>query len=300
MFLVKFRPLTANTLNSLIQKTVKFSTVYELNDFNELNYAGYGFLSQEGEIDKDEIDVEIKTAIETYLTSPSNRVQMFRNAQESGSYCKEYLDKHSYHFLHSPHFTLGTTPELDRFACENVVYSNIGILSLSDISIFQDSAAQIMFAHYADNLKGIALIFEVENNKPHKIQYKQDHGKESWVQCYSVDNIIKWMEGTYDDMRCFTQKSKYWSYEKEYRLFNKPGLNKCENVGLNLKAILYTPRTNPTFIKTLNEINDKCYNASVIIEELIPPVKPKALSIIENKQKVKAYEWLEKSLKDHQ
>ena len=41
IFFVKFVPFNQNTISSLINQTIRFSTVYDFNDFNEFNFYCY-------------------------------------------------------------------------------------------------------------------------------------------------------------------------------------------------------------------------------------------------------------------
>ena len=41
---------------------------------------------------------------------------------------------------------------------EHIAYIETGIFCLSGTEVFKDDAAQLMFAHYANNLQGLALV----------------------------------------------------------------------------------------------------------------------------------------------
>jgi len=68
----------------------------------------------------------------------------------------------------------------------------------------------------------------------------------------------------------FKYKSPSWAYEKEWRIFAPPGADLAANHGLELKAILYTPRFKKSSIKTLGLINKKYYKDKFQLGEIYP------------------------------
>lgn len=181
-----------------------------------------------------------------------------------------------------------------RFILENLAYSSVGIFCVSHIDVFEDDSESLMFAHYAQNLSGLALVYHVE--APHKIIYELEGprggcGAEDKI----LNEIIGWGEGDFSDinegLQSFIKKSKKWEYENEYRLFSKPGLQRAENQGIRLKAILYTPRFQEADVDVLKNINDKFYEGSIEIKPIHSNISPgKGFNITNEKQKVS--EWL--------
>lgn len=86
----------------------------------------------------------------------------------------------------------------------------------------------IMFAHYADNHKGVCLEYEVDSKDFFKVNYTEDYPK---LELFNPmpDSVIKY--------RLLT-KHKDWEYESEYRLIQynrEPGTYSHQRI--KLKAI---------------------------------------------------------------
>lgn len=303
-YFVRFVKFNINILSSIINKTVKFSTVYEFNDFNELGFiSGFMGVSENGPEFLQNQDKKIISKLNEYLQNPVKRIQLYQNAYNSGLYSREYLDDYKRDLCNASNFDINNFVKLIPFFYENIAFSEVGILCLSDLKIFYDDSAQLMFAHYADNLKGVALIYKHSNPKasPSRVKYYPKDFEESEIRkkngiflkrCSShrQDIILSWMDGDYTkDIHTFLVKSDKWSYEKEYRLFDRPGIKPASEVGLELVGIFYTPRFSQDSIKVLNNLNDCHYNGGVFIEE----IKPSHSAYIFNKGKGTLKTWLE-------
>lgn len=258
-YFVKFAPWNEKILSSLIDKTIKFSTVFDFNDFNEYRYLSC-FCT-------DEIFINIlKKEIENF-----NFINNLRQlSKERGS--KECQDKISAFLKNGESFHLLNSQEsYHKFLEENLAYSNVGIFCVSDINVFDNDSAQLMFAHYAKNLEGMALIYEIDRktsiHKIHDIKYNI----KSEIRTSSGTTLSEWYEGNYSDsaINNFLCKSKKWEYEVEKRIFSKPGIKLASEHGIQLKAILYTSRFAGEE-NTLSNINKFIYNNNLIIEKIYP------------------------------
>lgn len=266
-YYVKFVRWNVHTISNLINQEIRFSTVYDFNDFNELGYIG------DTEIKKDNYELvksELKKA--TFLENIRKMVVL----QSQKPYIDEIIDL----VLENKHDQLLT----DKYAAllhEHIAFSNVGIFCLSDTIVFKDDSAQLMFAHYGDNLKGLAFIYEVyEVKEAKKIDYgdgdneKQDESNNKKCEkkppiCNKSGCLQQWCEGIYEDMDSFTRKSEKWKYEKEHRVFNKPGIALAEAHNIKLMGILYTSRFSGDH-KLLTEINERIYDGKLRIKNIEP------------------------------
>jgi hypothetical protein len=250
---VKFVPYNENTLSTIINKTIRFSTVYEFNDFNEFAYYGTDCNGHE------------KTFWEIFeekFNDNDFRCRLLKNASEAGHYNAEYINNFKNRL--STHIKDNSTLSLKEdypFIIENTLYSSIGIFCVSSLDVFCDDSAQLMFAHYGGRLKGLALIYEI-NRSLGRVEYDKDR--------VSGGCPFIWLKGDYSDMQNFLKKSKKWEYEKEWRIFNTPGNQKAEDYEITLRAILYTVRFSNNNIITLNNINEIFYKKDLIINGVRP------------------------------
>lgn len=254
---VKFVPFNEYTIQHLMNKTIKFSNVYEFNDFNELNYIC------SPSIKKDPVKEKLCKELQKKLKDPHFTSDVFQKLPLSGCYDEDYIIELEKRLQHSS--TEIKDDDLPILT-EHLAFASVGIFSVSDCSVFQDDAAQLMFAHYSDNLKGLALIYQYNKNNIHKITY--DLAIRS--SCGLTSRIIPWINGQYNDMEDFLYKSKYWSYEKESRIFSKPGIHDAEQCGMQLYAIFYTARFPKEKIDMLNKINKCIYDDKLKIEKIRP------------------------------
>ncbi len=278
-YFVKFVPYNANTLSSLINKTIKFSTVYEFNDANELNYIA-------------STQVEAKD-FKAMLDDLGTRWALFENALKSCRHDRKYMSEFKEKLSkYSGDINIFDCNEM-RSLIANLAFSSVGIFCTSHIDVFCDDSAQLMFAHYADNLKGLALIYKINNTLIKKIDYKEPNSVRS--SSGFADRASKWLAGDFTDISDFTSKSKKWEYEKEYRIFNKPGIASADNSRVELKAILYTTRFDQDNLKTLKTINEKIYNSNIEIKEIYNSHSHYEFKTLEPKKR--AIEWLKEICK---
>lgn len=264
-------------------RRVKFSTVFDFNDFNEFNYKiPYNcninfnrFLNKfyifyksckydPLQIEKLECDLYTEEAIKNTL----NILESFSENKFS-SEIKQYMS----------------------ILLEFMLYSSVGICCFSDIDIFKSDAAQIMFAHYASKLKGLALIYEAYDNDIKYVKYD----KKDIVYTFDENDYFNLIDDdySYKNVKKFLKKSKGWSYENEYRIFSSPGLKEIRDFNIELKAVLYTPWVNKEFIKNLQ--NSKIYKK--IFFEKIYPGHDVARFKIYKKKFIDICQWLEEELK---
>jgi hypothetical protein len=277
-YFVKFVPYNENTLSSLINKTIKFSTVYEFNDFNEL-----GFLGTQSVPYGEDFNKKLEQIINMKLKYIEARETLYRNALESGQYRMNILDQFKSRISD---YTTNNPNVFDKamdylLIEETLAFSSVGIFSVSSLDVFCDDSAQLMFAHYGDNLKGLALIYEIsEDHKPLPIEYPdcENEKKLSDNECFAKlkpasggnsGRIFKWVNSDYSDISDFLKKSIKWKYEQESRLFAKPGQAKADNHGIKLKAILSTSRFLNN-IETLRLINKYIYHNTLTILAIGP------------------------------
>lgn len=246
-FFVKFVPYNEYTIQNLINKTIRFSTVLDFNDFNEESI----FVGNTIESEK------IKCDIQDYLKIPDNYYKFIDGLKRCASFKREYKNESLENFdLEKDCNNLGN-------AIAIIAYLNTGIFCVSDIKVFKNDSAQLMFAHYGNNLKGLALIYEYTEKKAHKITYK---GNILGYEKNSEEGLLELIKGK--ETESFLNKSKKWRYENEYRLFSKPGIEKASEHNLELKGIFYTARLEDNIISTLKSINGTRYEDKLFITEV--------------------------------
>lgn len=283
-YFVKFVPFNANTMASLINKTVKFSTVYEFNDFNELHYIGDGF------------DVNQKlynSIIENKITECNFVFELLRSLKVR-SFSEEYLLNLENAILNYP--IDKKFIDLDHIAkiLEHIAFSSVGVFCVSGINIFDNDSAQLMFAHYAENLKGLALIYEIDSSELKKINYAKPEDPQKPPSGGMRIRVHQWLDGNYEDIKDFLHKSNKWEYENEFRMFAKPDIHSIEKNNIKLKAIFYTPRFTKENLVTLENINTHIYKDNTIkIVEIIPSIGSYYFSISNNK---KITDWIKDNL----
>lgn len=258
---VKFVPWNENTYYSLKYKTIKFSTAYELNDYHEFGYIAPGLLkSYEDRREKIKEIVENKFEDYTKRCALIDNLKMSPYSSEScTNFYKQfktdedfsiYLEKFDKEFSKDDRGWLS-------FIIENIAYSSVGIFSCSKIDIFKTKWAQLLYAYYADCLKGLALIYEQNTDDPQSKLKKIDY--KDFLSC-SQKNIaaLKWADNDFRDMSNFNRKLDIWKHEKELRICSIPGIRRASDFGISLKAVLYTQRI----------VDDLCKLREVIPEEV--------------------------------
>lgn len=269
---VKFVPWNEKTIANLINRVVKFSTVFEFNDFNEYRYIGR-VRDQNKEIAK-------------ILESEIYKIDFINALVQSGrEICNEEWRDQIIECLKKGENSKLLDPSLGCLSIleENLAYASVGIFCVSGIDVFEDDSAQLMFAHYAQNLRGVALIYEIELGITKPIEYT-DGTKCSQGIC---GRIINWYNSDYSDVRDFLFKSEKWKYEKEYRMFSKPGVKPEIECGVELKSILYTPRFDGD-ADILSNINKAFYNKKLLVDRIYPSYE-KCEFLIGNHEKISSF-----------
>lgn len=112
---------------------------------------------------------------------------------------------------------------------EATAYTSVGIFCMSNMSVFEDDAAQLMFAHYAKNSAGLALIYQYRKKPSQALPI--DYANFPQLKGREPNRLVRWLDGEFYyslwpgmDMGEFLYKSPWWGYEKEYRIFDKPGI----------------------------------------------------------------------------
>jgi len=239
---VKFVPWNENTYRSLKNKTIKFSTAYELNDYNEFYYMAPDYIDAY-EQGRD----RIKKVVEKLFGDHSDRaalvenLKMSRYTSQSIKYFSEIFDDFQ-GFLQcfDRQFTDEDFEKWLRFLVENIAYTSVGIFSCSDIKIFQTPWAQLLYAYYADSLKGLALLYEQEVDKGSLINAVNYVDR---LRCEQTNiGALRWAEKDFNDMGNFGNKLDIWKHEHELRIFDSPGVKPTSDFGIELKAVLHTQR----------------------------------------------------------
>jgi Protein of unknown function (DUF2971) len=256
-YIVKFSPCNKRTLKLIEQQKIRFSTSYKLNDFNELRYMV--------------LDGQEKICLEGFLGNFKKDL-FFKQMKENSPYTIDHLaTMENECIINAGEFKKVYYAEI----LENLVYNSVGIFSASCINVFFDDSAQLMFAHYARNCQGIALIYHIsEINKLHQIVYSDENPLADQNNVHPAE----WLNSIFTNVGCFKKKSKKWGYENEYRLFGKPGLHFAAKHGLGLKAILYTSRLQDGKLQELKNAIEALNNKmkinkmykEVILQEIIP------------------------------
>ncbi|MEE9451942.1 MAG: hypothetical protein V3V61_04200 [Gammaproteobacteria bacterium] len=267
--LVKFVKYDHKTIESVINKTIRFSTVYEFNDFNERHIH----LKQ---------PIECTEKLKSHLENPNNREALIKRLDED-KMPFETIIRHRENMTNAlRNGTWKNEDEWKRYS--NLVVSNLaclkmGIFCASSIKVFDTNNSKLMVAHYADNLKGLAMIYKYNGDcLLKKVKYGNDRKAHD-----QVDDLI---EGK--NLDAFSRKFKAWKYEKEYRIFSNPGLSNIEKHGLELKEIFYTDdfdkeESMPKLTQII-KINDNSYEGKLFIARLITVFEDKGpgVAAIEN------------------
>jgi hypothetical protein len=264
---VKFVQFNDRTIQTIINKTVKFSTVYEFNDLNEQNVKEISFPRR-----SHTFIAELKK----YLSDDNKREDVISKIKENVLCNDENTPKRNQinQYLQTIASAL-RNPTWDDFeeiywatVIGHISYIETGVFCLSGAEVFKDDAAQLMFAHYAENLQGLALVYALDVNAklPTTIKYER-----ILREFMDENDYVELIKGKYFDFFCY--KSKNWKYENEYRFFSTPGLQTASSIGLTLKGLFYTDRfdneAEAPKLKLLRSINEKYYENLLFIERLI-------------------------------
>jgi len=295
---VKFCPYNTKTLSNLINKEVYFSDIFGFNDFNEANFIAPFNLDK---FKSEENNTPLKLSIENEIKQIFYEKQFKQELKELNRN-PEFIDevaewiKNDFSQLSRAKFT-----EYHQSLFEYIVFKNMGIFCLSNANVFKNTSALLMFAHYADNNRGLALIYEAKKT-PEQVKYLDSYGgrpvslsslttPEYLLPGTSKSHFEKFIEIHQGN---FLKKADAWQYENEYRLFGKPNLpQQASEHGLELKAIFHTPRFDD--LQTLEEINKNMYEGELQIQQIEPSQSDYHFNIIENKS-TKASEWIDENL----
>lgn len=290
---VKFVPYNEKTLAGIIDKKVKFSTVHEFNDFNEYRYLNNSFGNKSPWSDAAN-NPKLRKLIQKRIGAldfQNSLVSMIKDR------CSETYIDFILKALQTGKLQKLTKLKTILLLAENIAYSSVGILCLSELCVFKDGAAQLMFAHYGDNSKGIGLVYKITNDKNdlliHKVNYNNKKPPIEGLE----NRVLNWSKGEYNknEMKDFLEKSQYWEYEHEHRIFKKPGIKPMPE-GIQLSAILYAPRFSGS-INTLNSINEKFYDNNLVIQRIYPSSKEYKFTMqTENSTNQCIIKFLEKKL----
>lgn len=286
-YLVKFLPYSQSVISGLINKTVKFSSAYEFNDFNELHIIGHlQGISPEFDLASYITDFQFLSVFHKYYSRHEDTDSFVDKILSS----VKILDQKS----------LIGDESYRRVLVEWVSYYLVGIMSLSDLAVFDDDSAALMYAHYSRNATGVALVYEIaqDNLQPQQVQYTPSHQPSGEVlpTRYYTENLHEklpqWEKNNFSEMEDFLRKSEKWSYEKEWRIFGNPGVTEASSVGLTLKSILYTSRFNVDEIDALKKINHHFYNGEILLQKIHTSISRDHYDVDDGDKNVSVIEWL--------
>jgi hypothetical protein len=130
--------------------------------------------------------------------------------------------------------------------------NNLGICCFT-----KDNSNLLMWAHYADNHKGVCLKFDIYEDKeifddPLTVKYSAYKPLLDANKLQDIDHI----------KNVFTTKSKHWKYEKEIRfMFNHKGLRKFKKA--SLKAIYLGYKLNDMDKEIIESLLFNGYNKTI-------------------------------------
>lgn len=269
-YVVKFAPCNDKTICGIKSKTLYFSTVYDFNDFNDIHYiANQKNFERFNEENQGTFNRKFKELFKNINTKCIAIKKMSDNNRTNLQPLFEWLSQYN------PNNDPRDLENLLPLLLEYMVFSSVGIFCNSDVKVFKDDAAQLMLGHYAENQSGLAMIYKCPSAKNNSIKYeKKENGKrEGKPGSFGFqDRIFKWFDGEYvtTDMDDFLNKSMRWEYEKESRIFAKPGKHLMSKFGIELKAILYTNRCDEGNLSELVGINKDEYENKIHIEKMHP------------------------------
>jgi hypothetical protein len=275
------------TLDYLRKKTIWFSKPYALNDYFEMGYIHPTL--EHGEANE--------ALLNKYLSDPDLRNTLLAELPKL-IYVKSFIDK----LMEDINNNEVLDDDQKTAILELLAYENVGICCFSDILVLTDNSASIMFAHYADRLSGLALIYEISAPNIRKVEYLQSNKRPpSGGLATRIEN---WADGDYEnEYEDFIHKSEKWAYEAEYRLLGRPGVHNASDYGVSLKAILYTPRlggnikTGDKIRRELDEINARFYENELKIIE-IGPSAPKYMFQLTDDSGQYLGEWVKENFLD--
>lgn len=259
---IKFKPYNAHTLASLINKTLHFSTVFDFNDLNE-----YRLFFNSSYLKDDQRQLLIKK-LDEKIYDTSFRQKIWQFAQEMCS--KEGIQSINNWLKGKNNLDNIERTTLEMFA-SCLAYSTVGIFSVSALDVFDNKTAPLMFAHYASNLVGLGLVYEIPENKNiHSVHYCLTGG--AGTGCH-WEKFLEWEKGEFQSMEDrFLLKHPAWKYEQESRVFGKPGTHQAKDQGIQLKACIYTPRLGPDAETTLNTLNEQIYQGNLKLFKVYMPI----------------------------
>jgi len=276
---VKFVKFNEGTLQSLINETVKFSTVYEFNDFNEVHFGRLPNLKMS---DLFHHGREMRD----YVLNPETMIRLFELTLKSGNYSNERIEQLKKRVMEAlPNIKefldavganeVNNSEGYNPFMVESLLHMNMGIFCMSHFEVFDDDAAQLMFAHYADNLKGLALIYSIDKTQPLPVKCEAferpiDHLENLRKESLSHIADALFNENYESSKMLYINKSKCWGYENEYRAFGKPGITKASDANLKLQAILYTARFDSNQLDCLKNIKRIVYGGRLKLGKIYP------------------------------
>lgn len=131
--------------------------MYEFNDFNEMHFIAIDNFTERLTHDHPNDLPKFQETIKDCRFKSG----LLSRANERGIYNSEELKKLEKFAV--GHETMPSDKHVERAVVEHLVFSSVGIFCAADLSVFDDDSAQLMFAHYGENLKGLALIYVISS-----------------------------------------------------------------------------------------------------------------------------------------
>jgi hypothetical protein len=269
--LVKFISGEDYHIDAIIQNKVYLSSVYQLNDFNELFLENSSWLNAQylldGNYNLDNKMLGTYNSIKKFIDALNNKDRALIESRASNRLLM--ISQNISNDVQDIYKTI----ELYK----HYIYSTTGILSLSNYEVFKDDRASLMFAHYGNNLKGFALIYEpaeLDSLKPITYTY---HPSSSFDMIINIKNNLL-PENICQQRELAFFKSPYWSYECEYRVLSEmpSQLVSMDSLGLKLTNIFYTERVD----RYKKSIIEKILPDDVGFDEVFSAVKVNDGSLI--------------------
>lgn len=282
-YFVKFRKWNDHTRNSLISKKVRLSRVFDFNDFNEYSFSAAPYsLESWGEAPHSFIIWNHERAklifeqIAPLLCREDYQETLVSFVKETGfkRYICEKIENAVDQNTLTQLFEKEFYGELFGVFCGHYVHYCTLIFCVSDVSIFNTDASQLMFAHYADNCRGVALIYKnLQSDKIKKVNYRYRKKDPEKIPSRKLSTESK------PDPEDFLDKSFSWGYEDEWRYVDYHGADRehrpcflrekpLSELGLELVAVLHTARFEKSQKEYLEYIRTKYYEDKLTTQEI--------------------------------
>ncbi|MFZ5941822.1 MAG: DUF2971 domain-containing protein [Bacteroidota bacterium] len=283
----KYTPLDMNMIKGLINSELWFSDPKTFNDpfdckieldFNCTPEELKNYLDKINQYYSDVVKtindptIQIKYIRERYGNQISDKdcINIIDRIYNKGGLLYTDIDKKIEVFVSNPE---GLYTQLNNSAFSEV--NKFRILSLSRIN---DSST--MWAHYANQHKGICLELELEKDIPFftfplKVRYCKKYPRFNYIKEWGFENEFV--------MHIFRSKYSSWRYEEEYRIVKDTRETCFKNGGLlsinrsAIKKVFFGLKSSDSDIDLVKGINIKYFDNKLILYKAIE--KPKSFNL---------------------